>query len=797
MNFIFQLIVGIVLSVASTLVQSIFQQDQKQPKSGFRGEIQTGGDNPLAFIMGFYATAGQLEYAGSWGEVDDVPNAYISQVISFADIPVSEVAGRLINGRRATLGGAPHPTLGFPVLEFRDDDGKDHLWVREYLGGQTEPDPLMRAQFGNDPERPYTFDMYGYGVPYVVVTALWNRELFTGFPEVLYEFRGIRLYDPRKDSTVGGSGSHRLNDPETWAYSDNPIVGIYNILLGILYQGQWLYGPQGITQNRLPYANWAEQMNKCDVLVPVAGGGFEKRFRFGLEVLVDEQPHVVIGELLKACEGRIAEIGGLYKVLVAEPDAPVVAFTDEDVVITEPQDLDPFPGLEATYNGIVATYPEPAEAWENKEAPPRYRSDLEALDDNRRLPFSTEYKAVPFPVQVQALGRAAIEETRRFRKHVRTAPPAWWEYEPLDCEQWTSARNGYVSKRFLITAMDDLPNGNLVVANQEIEPADYGWEADFELPWDIAPLPVGRPPAQPMFGWQVEPATFADGDGKPRRPSIRVSYEAGLIDVRAVRVQVLLAVDGSLVFDGELPYDAAALDPSVTLNATFLPNTAYFVRGKYAPFSGRRTEWSDYLPVTTPNVRIGALDIELGNLAGEILGDLGPRVRQTIESFKQLGTLLEEADRENYTLRQTLARELRVQVDNLEASFDEIIEVALDPEGSSALALAIQSLRAALGGSSAEINVRWEVIAAPVGFSARYAIQLMSNDGSLRMATFFIDLPNNPLLPPRIGFMAGQTVFFTSTGQPIALVGDDGVMRSANDTVQINFLNGNFSFGAA
>jgi hypothetical protein len=45
--------------------------------------------------------------------------------------------------------------------------------------------------------------------------------------------------------------------------------------------------------------------------------------------------------------------------------------------------------------------------------------------------------------------------------------------------------------------------------------------------------------------------------------------------------------------------------------------------------------------------------------------------------------------------------------------------------------------------------------------------------------------------------MAGQTVFFTSDGTPLALIGDDGVFKSANDVVQIDMINGNFSITVA
>ncbi len=584
MNFIIQLIVGLVFSLASTLIKSMFQQDQKQKVPGVRGSIQTGGDNPLSFIMGFYATGGHLKYAGTWGNAGETPNAYYSKVVSVSDLPIRGFAGFFVNGERVTLAPTQTGDLGYAVLEYRVS-GKDHLWIKPYNGDQTAADPLMRAKFGSDPDRPYTAAMIGRGVAYFVATALVNRELFTNFPEYLAEVNGIPLDDPRGDNR-----------------HDNPMVGVYTLMKGIKFDGKWVYGPQNITDANFVYANLEAQMDKCDTIRP---GTSERRFRFGYEVSVDAEPHAVIGEFLKACEGRIAEVGGIYKFLVGEPDAPVVSITDEDIVITQGQSYEPFPGFENLFNGIGATYPEPAEGWQSKEAPPRYRSDLEALDDGRRLPFTTEYKAAPFALQVQELMRAAIEEVRRFRKTTKTMPPEWWEFEPLDSYIWTSARNGFVNKQFLITAMDDLPNGNQFVGDQEVDPSDYDWQSDYELPWNVAPLVISRPAPQPVSGPSVAPV--------PGELAYDVFWSAPsvTVDVEFVRVshRALGATDPR--WTGLVP-KPDLLTGSARVAVALHPAETVEVQLEYIPRSGRATIASAWMTVTIADVRIGPDDLTDG-----------------------------------------------------------------------------------------------------------------------------------------------------------------------------------------
>ena len=204
---------------------------------------------------------------------------------------------------------------------------------------------------------------------------------------------------------------------------------------------------------------------------------------------------------------------------------------------------------------------------------------------------------------------------------------------------------------------------------------------------------------------------------------------------------------------------------------------------------------SSWLTVTTPNVKLGASDIaiDLSNVAKDVLDQMGLKPRQLIESFKQLGTLLEEVDRENFTKREALFREISVELEGLEASFTEVIEVALGPGG--AIAQKLESLYAAMGGGTSEVNVRWEAVAAPAGFGARYIIQLRAGDGNMRTATLFGDVPEDPTQPTRWGVMAGQFAYFTEAGVPIAVMDADGYFRSANDAMVISMLSGDFSFG--
>lgn len=266
-------------------------------------------------------------------------------------------------------------------------------------------------------------------------------------------------------------------------------------------------------------------MNAMCPRPPGGGGGTEAQFRAGFEVTLDQQPADVIAELLKACSGEIVKVGGRWKVRAGGAGLPVYLFTDADVVISQPQDFQPCPGLESAFNGLHPSYPEPDSLWEIKDAPPRYSALYEAEDQGRRRVADLSLPAVPYGAQVQRLMVAYLQEERRFRRHGLTLPPDAAILEPQDAVSWTSTMNGYASKVFQVSQVtDDLRNCLQRVALRERVPTDYSYPADILLP--SAPGVPGAvvPASQSVPGWNAAGVSITDAASAPRRPGLLLSW---------------------------------------------------------------------------------------------------------------------------------------------------------------------------------------------------------------------------------------------------------------------------------
>ncbi|MDO5614525.1 MAG: phage tail protein, partial [Paracoccus sp. (in: a-proteobacteria)] len=520
-------------SFALSALSRALMRKNAPPPAGLRSNVTTSGDNtPQNIILGKYATAGNMVCPPmTHGQDGKTPNAYLTYVVDLADMPLASLDAVWVDDERVIPTGTPDAE-GFRRLGGRYSATAR---IKFYDGRQTAADPYLLDRYGRDPDRPWRADMIGRGIAYAIVEFKLDRDLYKGFPRLLFEVTGSALYDPRRDSSAGGSGSQRWDNPATWRPSENPAVQVYNILRGITLDDYTRWGGT-VDPVDLPLDNWRAAMSACDVQVDgEASYRTSYEIRVGPEDLGGDAPADIIDEILRGSCGQIMEYGGVWKLRMGGVGLPVMVLTDDDLLITEDHQYRPFLSLSETKNAVHAQYPEPAERWVAKEAPPRYAPDFETLDQGRRLIASVNLPATPYPAQVQRMMKFMLAEERRFAHHDLPLPPDFAALEPLDAVAWTSARNGYTNKVFEIGGKsDDLRSMIQRVTLRERDAADVAWRPSDLLP--SAPVPIRRLPLAPQMvpGWNAVGDAVKDRAGASRRPAVRLTWENDLPDVAAI-----------------------------------------------------------------------------------------------------------------------------------------------------------------------------------------------------------------------------------------------------------------------
>ena len=83
-------------------------------------------------------------------------------------------------------------------------------------------DPMLTASISSQ----WTSSHRLRGVAYLACSFEYdNRGMFSSIPQLTVIVRGKKVYDPRLDGSIsGGSGSHRIDDPDTYEWSDNAVL---------------------------------------------------------------------------------------------------------------------------------------------------------------------------------------------------------------------------------------------------------------------------------------------------------------------------------------------------------------------------------------------------------------------------------------------------------------------------------------------------------------------------------------------------------------------------------------------
>lgn len=133
----------------------------------------------------------------------------------------------------------------------------------------------------------------GLASVYMTCRTVDQKDFLDVYPNQMPEHSavgdGALLYDPRKDSTQGGSGSHRYNDPLTWEFSTNLA------LMRLWHLCHPVGGKMAYENMYLP--DWQNAANVCDQNVTNRSGATEKRYHGGFWFRASNDP-IEVGRIM-------------------------------------------------------------------------------------------------------------------------------------------------------------------------------------------------------------------------------------------------------------------------------------------------------------------------------------------------------------------------------------------------------------------------------------------------------------------------------------------------------------------
>jgi hypothetical protein len=626
--------VGLALGLQA--VSGALSSRQQGPKPGaIQAAVQIGGDIPRQVQMGSTASPGQLAYGHNYG----AGNAAQQMVILLSDGWCGPISRIRVNDVTAEIngGGVATGNKATGLIELTPTHGEvQRLGVTGFgvggAAGISEPSLIVQYYDGR-PGQPApsgliansqvaaskvgtldATDRYA-GMAYVVVTLWRAAGNFDAIPELLFEFGGYRCYDPRFDSTTGGAGPQRRDNPATWTPSNNPAVQIYNYLLGVQAEGQMFMGVQAAPWDIMA-GMFIAAANICDELVTLDGGGAEPRYRSALLIVASEADHrTQLAPLIQAMAGYLVERGGMYGVIAGAAQLPVATITDDDIIWARGVEWSASKSRVSRLNEVHGQFTDPNAGWQANSYPPE-RSAGDLAYDGERLATSLDLVAVQSVSQAQRIARIRRRETRR---EATASLSLGFHYCWLDAGDWIAwnCQQFGSNKTYRIMTRDLNPDDTVSLGLQEVGNEIYSWTAADERPYIPPPTPPADGPlAQTVQNFAVQADVVAD------RSIVRATWTP-VTDTRIVAVIIEYRAVGSTqatrVRD-DSPADGVYIIDQPPTGAD------YEYRASIVTVPPRLTAWTAWVPLAAlATYRPGSINITAleQDLADKIAG-VGP-----------------------------------------------------------------------------------------------------------------------------------------------------------------------------
>lgn len=481
---------AIIQFVITTAISYVISPKPKSPRQSSQDEAKgtlvnkDSNNNPIPIVYGkrqvgltrvFVESSGSdnqyLYVAGVLCEGGGAGITAIDEV--YVDDKLVTFDGSLTNG---TLRGVSSSDANFYK------NGESLISIQGFFGLDNQSASSLLDETTN-----WTSDHKLSGLAYVALRFKWNQDAFNGLPEVRVTVRGKKIYDPRLDSTKGGSGSHRQDDPTTWAYSNNSSLVLLDYLRNSRY-GKGL--PNDAFETN--YDSFKTSANTCDTQVTPYSGAVSDINLFETNAVIDSEKKVLenVRELLVPMRAIFNYTQGKYKVIIEGTGSSQLLLTKDNVVSEVKLQGE---NKSEKYNRVVGTFTNPEKDYQSDTVsyPPYDDSALDPADqfatmlteDNETLlERSFDMIHVTSPYQAEEICENILKRSRNNLKAEVTVTSEALNLSIGDIVTATYETAGFVNKPFRVMSLAINSDSTVTLGLEEHQDNFYTWEEKGEAP---------------------------------------------------------------------------------------------------------------------------------------------------------------------------------------------------------------------------------------------------------------------------------------------------------------------------
>lgn len=327
--------------------------------------------------------------------------------------------------------------------------------------------------------------------------------------------KGMPLYDPRLDTTRGGSGSHRADDQTTWATTtarNNPALQILAYLIGWKISGKLSVG-RGVPLDDIDFDSFITAANACDEDIDLAGGGTQNRYETAGMFSEGDDADTILNALAVSCNAELRDYNGRIGLFVKVNDlaVPVASFSDQNILSGFRSSTGQ---VSAIQNVVRGRYTDPSNnaLYQLVDYPEVSLTSVDGIE--RVLPLDLPYVQEGRRAQriaKQALQRAQYSDTYEAEFDVTALKCGTGDVVEISFEAL-----GWSDKLFRVISQSLTQNGRIAMQLRIEDASIYAWEED-----ETAPVTAAAPTTfDPLNSGAILAAANPlwddiTGDGKP------------------------------------------------------------------------------------------------------------------------------------------------------------------------------------------------------------------------------------------------------------------------------------------
>jgi hypothetical protein len=279
--------------------------------------------NPIAprqIVYGQTKVGGTIVYAKSNG----TDNAYLNIIVAIAGHEIQSIEKIFINKKEVTATSATEDST--TVFTVTNTDFVNTENSNAFASGR-----LIKYAFGLGADNQemngftiantdFTADHDLKGIAYVHFKMTYDQSKLTSLPEINFEIKGKKVYDPRSSST---------------AWTTNPALIVRDILTDTRFGLKAISSNDTLNEindNTSALGNFVAAANACEVQVADSSGSNHNKYTANGFFNASTSASESIQGVLSSCAGKVTFTNGQFNVFVGVTQTPSLTITDDDLI---------------------------------------------------------------------------------------------------------------------------------------------------------------------------------------------------------------------------------------------------------------------------------------------------------------------------------------------------------------------------------------------------------------------------------------------------------------------------------